>query len=50
MTGWVDEGLREYMDGSKVGWMDGRTNGWTDGWTDGREGYVGGEKGELRAG
>lgn len=46
------------MDGSKVGWMDermdGRTNGRMyrrmDGRMDGRERYVGGEKGELRAG
>lgn len=46
------------MDGSKVGWMDERMDEWTngrmyrrmDGRMDGREGYVGGEKGELRAG
>lgn len=46
------------MDGSKVGWMDermdGRANGRMyrrmDGRMDGRERYVGGEKGELRAG
>lgn len=46
------------MDGSKVGWMDERMDGRTnermyrrmDGRMDGREGYVGGEKGELRAG